>query len=69
MKLRLLIITMVLLAVGLTSAFAGNDKRVGTAGAQELRIPYGSRGTAMGGAVIANAEGIESMFWNPAGGA
>jgi hypothetical protein len=58
---------MVLLAVGLTTAYAGNADRVGTAGAQELRIPVGSRGTAMGGAVIANARGVESMFWNPAG--
>ena len=67
MKLRLLISLTVLLAVGLTSAYAGNASRVGTAGAQELRIPFGSRGTAMGGAVVANVYGIESMYWNPAG--
>jgi hypothetical protein len=67
MKLKFLLLLVALLAVGLTSAYAGNDLRTGTAGAQELRVPYGSRGTAMGGAVVANAHGIESMFWNPAG--
>lgn len=67
MKLRLVLLMTVLLAVGLTTAYAGNPDRVGASGAQELRIPYGSRGTAMGGAVIANARGLEAMYWNPAG--
>lgn len=67
MKPRILLIVMVLLVVSLASAYAGNESRIGTAGAQELRIPYGSRGTAMGGAVVADAYGLEAMFWNPAG--
>jgi hypothetical protein len=67
MKLKLVFITAVLLVLGLSSAFAGNAARIGSAGAQELRIPYGSRGTAMGGAVVANISGIEAMYWNPAG--
>ena len=67
MKLKLVLVLAILLAVGFTSAYAGNADRIGSAGAQELRIPVGSRGTAMGGAVIANAHGIESMYWNPAG--
>ncbi|MEW6411031.1 MAG: PorV/PorQ family protein [Candidatus Zixiibacteriota bacterium] len=41
--------------------------RLGTAGAQELLIPVGSRGTAMGGAVLSTTSGIEAMYWNPAG--
>jgi len=49
------------------SAFAGNEGRIGTAGAQELRIPVGSRGVAMGGAAIAGITGTEAIFWNPAG--
>jgi len=40
---------------------------MGTAGAQELRIPIGARGTAMGGALVAGAGGVESIYWNPAG--
>jgi hypothetical protein len=67
MKLKAILVMTVLLAAGLTSAYAGNADRIGTAGAQELRIPVGSRGAAMGGAVTANAYGIEAMFWNPAG--
>ena len=67
MKHKILIASLVLLMVAVGSAFAGNDARIGTAGAQELVIPYGSRGTAMGGAVVASVSGIESMYWNPAG--
>jgi hypothetical protein len=48
-------------------AFAGTGKRKGTAGAQELLIPVGSVGTALGGANLANVSGIEAIYWNPAG--
>lgn len=67
MKIRIFVLLIALLAVSLTSVYAGNDNRIGTAGAQELRIPVGSRGTAMGGSIIADVYGVESMFWNPAG--
>jgi hypothetical protein len=46
---------------------AGSDLRMGTAGAQELRIPIGSRGTALGGAIGADAVGTDAIFYNPAG--
>jgi len=67
MRLRIVLIMLVLLAIGSATAFAGSSTRIGTAGATELLIPVGSRGTAMGGAITANAEGVESVFWNPAG--
>ena len=67
MKLKLVLLMAALLALCVSTAFAGNPARIGSAGAQELRIPVGSRGTAMAGAVVANAYGIESMYWNPAG--
>ncbi len=67
MKFRVFIVIVALLAIGLSSAYAGNERRIGTAGAQELRIPVGSRGTAMGGSIISDVYGVESMFWNPAG--
>lgn len=67
MKYKFVLLLLVLLAVGLTSAYAGNSQRIGTAGAQELVIPIGSRGTAMGGAVVGNTYGVEAVFWNPAG--
>jgi opacity protein-like surface antigen len=56
----------VLLAAG--TCLAGGSK-MGTAGAQELRIPVGARGTGMAGAVVADVTGSEALFWNPAGAA
>ena len=50
-----------------TAVYAGGDRRKGTAGAQELRIPLGSRGAALGGSFIAEVTGVESIYWNPAG--
>jgi len=67
MRNKTIIIMTLLLLVSLSTAWAGNELKIGTAGAQELLIPVGSRGTAMGGAVIANTSGIESVHWNPAG--
>jgi long-subunit fatty acid transport protein len=67
MKFKIAILVMVLLVVSLNVAYAGNDRRLGTAGAQELRIPIGARSVALGGAVIADVTGVESVYWNPAG--
>jgi hypothetical protein len=49
------------------NAFAGTGKRVGTAGAMELLIPVGARGTALGGNFTAGITGVDAMYWNPAG--
>jgi hypothetical protein len=67
MKLRTLMIVTVLLAVASAPAFAGSGTKLGTAGGQELLIPIGSRGTAMGGAAVASPSGLEAIYWNPAG--
>ncbi len=58
-------IAIVLLAA--SCLYAGGSDRIGTAGAQELRIPVGSRATAMAGANVADVSGAEALFWNPAG--
>ncbi len=55
------------LLVMAATADAGNPKRRGTAGAQELLIPTGSVGTALGGAVTSSITGVEAIYWNPAG--
>lgn len=47
----------------------GESIRLGAAGAQELRIPVGARGTSLAGSAIADATGVEALFWNPAGAA
>ncbi len=52
MKRKVLFVVMALLVLSLSTAYAGNELRIGSAGAQELRIPYGSRGTAMGGQLL-----------------
>lgn len=41
--------------------------RRGTTAANFLEIGYGSRGSAMGDAVVATSEDLESCYWNPAG--
>ncbi len=56
-----------LVAVLAGTALAGGGDRLGTAGAMELRIPVGPRGTALAGAMVASASGAEALFWNPAG--
>jgi hypothetical protein len=61
--LRLTVIALLLCSVAL---YAGGDERIGSAGAQELRIPVGSRMSALGGAGVAEAIGAEALYWNPA---
>jgi len=66
---KLLIFSLVVLTVaGLVGlANAGNPEKTGTAGAQELLIPVGARGTALGGACLAYITGVDALYWNPAG--
>jgi hypothetical protein len=45
--------------------FAQTD-RIGTAGANELLIPVGARGVAMGSSAVTSARGADAIFWNPA---
>lgn len=48
-----------------TQAMAQTD-RIGTAGANELLIPVGARGVAMGNSTVTNSVGADAIFWNPA---
>lgn len=64
----LTVLMALLLVVGLSfQAFAGNPDKKGTAGAMELLIPMGAKGTALAGSNIASVTGVEAMYWNPAG--
>ena len=47
--------------------FAGDASRIGTAAGVQLEVPVGARDLAMGGANIAFTEGVEAIYWNPAG--
>jgi hypothetical protein len=61
------LVLILLAAVVSTTAFAGGENRVGTNAAPELLIPVGARDIALGGSSIATTNGIEAIFWNPAG--
>jgi hypothetical protein len=47
-------------------AGAGGLDRLGTAGAQELRIPVGAASVAIGGSAAALGNGIGNIYYNPA---
>jgi len=64
---KLFLVLVLLFAVSSLEIQAGGRDRAGTAGAQELLIPIGARGTALGGSFITSASGIDALFWNPAG--
>ncbi len=66
-KYRIQKLLAVLLLFSFTTLFASGEGRNGTAGAQELLIPVGARGIALGGANVANLSGVESIYYNPAG--
>ena len=66
--MRWLVTGMVLTALlaPVPGAIAGGLDRVGTAGAQELRIPVGAAATAIGGSTVALSNGLGNIFYNPA---
>lgn len=68
MKKVYIFFLVVLAVTGLVvQANAGNPEKIGTAAAQELLIPIGARGTAVGGACLASISGVDALYWNPAG--
>ncbi|MBE0644295.1 MAG: PorV/PorQ family protein [Bacteroidetes bacterium] len=58
-----------LLAFALTGsvAVAGGGNKEGTAAADQLLVPVGARGIALGSAYTAGLTGIEAIYYNPAG--
>jgi hypothetical protein len=58
---------LLILLLGLDNAYAGGGNRTGTGGANQLLIPVGVRGIAMGEQGVATSNGLEALFWNPAG--
>ena len=63
---RVLVVVAIFL-LGMNSAFAGGGSRNGTGGATELLIPVGTQGIALAGSNIATANGLDALYWNPAG--
>lgn len=67
MRIKPIIACFAIVLLTASCLYAGGSDRIGTAGAQELRIPVGSRASAMAGANVADVQGTEALFWNPAG--
>ena len=63
MKIKLLIIIMAL------SVSLFGQAKTGSTAAPFLNIGIGPRAIAMGGAFIATADDVSSLYWNPAGAA
>ena len=67
-KLMQSVVCLVLLfGIVTMTADAANKNRTGTAGAQELLIPVGARGIAIGASSMVFSRGVEAIYWNPAG--
>lgn len=67
MKIKLFAFLAVLLILSLASTgYSGEFSRVGTAGAQFLKIGMGARYVAMGEASVACVNDAYAMYWNPA---
>jgi len=58
--------TILLTVVG-GAAWGGSDNRLGTNGALELRLPVDAREIAMAGADLGSVQGVQALFYNPAG--
>ncbi len=67
MRWKTLIVALAVWGIWTSTASAGGDLKIGSSGAQYLRIPVGSRGSAMGGSAVAFSEGVDALYWNPAG--
>jgi hypothetical protein len=57
----------VVLLIGVTSVFAGDGDRTGTAAGVQVLVPVGARDLAMAGSNLANTSGLSAIYWNPAG--
>jgi hypothetical protein len=59
------LLCMLLPALGGTAV--AQNPRTGTSAAPELLIPVGGRDLAMSGSSLAISQGVEAIYWNPAG--
>ncbi len=65
--LRRLVFLLLVTGLPALMARAGNQQRIGSAGASELLIPVGAQGIALVGANTEFLTGIEALYYNPAG--
>lgn len=65
--LKISLAVLVALAMASATVLAGGGSRTGTAGADQLLIPVGARGVALGSSFLAGISGIQAVTYNPAG--
>ncbi len=65
--MKKIIISSIALVAVFNSAFAGNEDRLGSAGATQLLVNPWARGAAMGDAGVACTNGLDAQFVNIAG--
>ena len=66
-KIKISIITALLIILQLNAQIGSSLNKTGTTSAQFLKIGVGPRAIGMGGAFTASANDISSIYWNPAG--
>jgi hypothetical protein len=66
-KKLIAILTALVLVFGLESGYSGDTARTGTAAGMQLTVPVGARYLAMAGSNIADVQGVDALYWNPAG--
>lgn len=66
-RYRILVMVSLVSLLSVTAAYAGNDDRRGTAGANELLINPWARSSGWAGVNTANGIGIDALFTNVAG--
>ncbi|MGD9897983.1 MAG: PorV/PorQ family protein [Calditrichaceae bacterium] len=67
MKINGTLVLVFFLLLAMLPLYAGSDARVGTAAGVQVLVPVGARDLAMGGANIVNTQGVDAIYWNPAG--
>ncbi len=68
MKRTIIIFLTLLLSLALLlPMYAGDEDRTGTASGTQVQIPVGGRDVALAGATVAFTQGVEAIYWNPAG--
>lgn len=60
-------VVLMVMAVTASEAMAQDGNKEGTAAADQLLIPVGARGIALGSAFTAGITGVEAIYYNPAG--
>lgn len=58
---------LVFLLLASAPLMAGSDARIGSAAGVQVQQPVGARDLAMAGANIVYTQGVDALYWNPAG--